>query len=82
MTNVPAQRASNQVSMEPETGSRLTELLASAPPGKWVALSFDETKIVAVADTFGDAARAAELEGETEPVIWPIPRSGWRAMSL
>jgi len=62
--------------------SQLAELLAGAPRGKWVAVSLDETRIVAVGDTFNAAAQAAELEGETEPVIWAIPITGWQPMSL
>lgn len=57
------------------------QLLRRAPRGKWVALSTDETRIVAVADSFSAAAREAKRLGEFEPVVWPIPKR-WLAWSL
>jgi hypothetical protein len=57
------------------------QLLREAPRGKWVALSSDETRIVAVADSFGAAAKEAKRLGHFAPVVWPIPKR-WLAWSL
>jgi len=57
------------------------QLLRQAPRGKWVALSNDETRIVAVADSFSAAAKEAKRLGEFGPVVWPIPKR-WLAWSL
>ena len=55
---------------------RLAELLANAPKGKWIALSFDEPRFLAAAETFGAAAKLAEQQGELAPVIVPNPEEG------
>ena len=60
----------------PMNKSRLVEILVNAPKGKWIALSLDESKFIASADTFGEAARLAALEGELAPVIIPNPEEG------
>jgi hypothetical protein len=50
--------------------------LRSVPAGKWAVLSQDETRIEAVADSFGEAAAQAEHLGLTGYVILKAP-SRW-----
>ena len=45
------------------------EALKSAPLDRWVALSADETKVVAVGNSFAEAASNSEKAGEFDPVI-------------
>lgn len=52
--------------------ARLTAL-SNAPRNRWVALSADETRVVADADTFENVADAAERAGEPDPVILRVP---------
>lgn len=55
------------------------ELLRSAPLDSWIALSADETRIVAVGKTFIEADTAARETGEQDyyltktPDVW-LPR--------
>jgi hypothetical protein len=56
-------------------------LLSSAPLDKWIALSADESRIVAVADTFAEATEAAEQAGEADPLLIHIP-SDWTSRVL
>ena len=58
--------------LDAATQSRLSAL-RGAPINRWVALSADETRIVADGDTFQDVADAAERAGETDPVILRVP---------
>jgi hypothetical protein len=50
-------------------------LLRKAKPNSWVALSGDESKVVAYGDSYSEVVRAAESVGETEPVILKIPET-------
>ena len=54
------------------TESRLSAL-AHAPLDRWVALSADETRVVADGGTFEEVAAAAERAGESDPLIVRIP---------
>ena len=47
--------------------------LSGAPLDRWVALSADESRVVADADTFQNVAEAAERAGESDPVILRVP---------
>jgi hypothetical protein len=58
--------------MSPQADARLT-LLRSAPLNSWVALSEDESRIVAVADSYQDVAARSDSAGETDPVILKTP---------
>jgi hypothetical protein len=73
--------AASKITVISRNKERLLELLREAPRGKWVAFSTDETKIVAVADSFKVAVQKAKQNGEHAPVIWPIPER-WLAWSL
>jgi hypothetical protein len=71
----------SEYSMGKTSQDPFLKLLLEAPKGKWVAFSSDETRIVAVGDTFSTAAAKAQELGESEPVVWPIPER-WVPLSL
>jgi len=58
--------------MSPENEIRLN-LLRSAPLDAWVALSQDESHIVATGTDFEEVARRADEVGEADPVILKTP---------
>ncbi len=49
------------------------DALLNAPPNHWVALSEDESRIVAVGETFEEAVANAEKAGVSNPVIVKVP---------
>lgn len=49
------------------------ELLRSAPLGSWVALSDDESRIVATGATYSEVAERSERAGEPDPLIIKTP---------
>jgi hypothetical protein len=57
------------------------EALRSAPLNSWVALSEDETKIVAVGSTYEEVVRNSEKVGVQEPLILRTPPS-WVPLSV
>ena len=52
-------------------------LLVNAPPNTWIALSSDETRIVAQGATFEEATRAAAAAEEEDPIIVLVPEA-WK----
>jgi len=50
-----------------------TGLTFSAPLDSWVALSDDETRIIAVGATYSEAAEKSERAGVSDPVIIKTP---------
>ena len=58
--------------MDPAAQKRLS-ILANAHPDRWIALSADETRVVAEAATFEDAVTEAERSGEADPVLVRVP---------
>jgi hypothetical protein len=50
------------------------EALRAAPLDSWIALSADETKIVAVGASYDEAVKRSESAGESDPVIVKIPK--------
>ncbi len=50
------------------------ELLSTAPLDSWIALSEDETTIVAVGATYEDAVRKSDLAGVSDPVLLKTPK--------
>jgi hypothetical protein len=54
----------------------LSNLLKDSPPGAWVALSHDESRIVGTAISMQAAAFQAQLNGECDPVLVKMPLSG------
>jgi hypothetical protein len=57
------------------------EILRSAPLNSWIALSEDETRIVAVGSSYDEAARASEEAGVDDPVLIKTPEK-WVALSV
>jgi len=53
--------------------SRRVELLRSAPKNSWLAISSDETRIVAVGETFSEVDSAAQKAGEHDYFITRSP---------
>lgn len=50
-------------------------LLEGIPRGAWVAISHDETRVVAYAAEIKDAVRKAQELGEPNPIIVRVPQS-------
>jgi hypothetical protein len=57
------------------------ELLRSAPKNSWIALSADETKIVAIGETFMEADAIAKKSGEKNYVLTRTP-DAWMSRAL
>ena len=76
-----ASRASMIMAQQGENESRRLELLRSAPMNSWLALSEDETRIVAIGKTFMEAEAIAKQSGETNFVITRTPDK-WMSRAL
>ena len=57
------------------------EILQSAPMDKWLALSEDESTIVAVGSTYSEAVENSEKAGVQDPVIIKTPKV-WAPLSV
>jgi hypothetical protein len=57
------------------------EALQSAPPDSWIALSKDESKIVAVGETYEEVVTASDSAGVNDPVIVKTPKV-WASLSV
>jgi hypothetical protein len=66
--------------MPPIRESRL-DALRSAPLDSWVALSDDESRIVAVGKTYDEAIRGSESAGVHDPLIVKTPAK-WSSFSV
>ena len=66
--------------MTPESVIRL-KLLRSAPLDSWIALSPDESRIVAVGRTYAEVSELSDAAGETDPLILKTPTE-WEPISL
>jgi len=51
----------------------LSSVLKDAPPGAWVALSSDKTRIVGTGDSISAASLQAKQKGEATPVLIRMP---------
>ena len=49
-------------------------------PGRWVALSTDDTRVVSVRKSFEAALNEAHRKGETRPHIVRVPDGSWSAL--
>jgi hypothetical protein len=56
-----------------EQAKRRAEALLNAPLDRWVALSEDESRVVADGSTYDEVVRKAEAAGVSEPVIIKTP---------
>jgi hypothetical protein len=66
--------------MSPENKTRL-DTLRKAPLNKWIALSEDESRIVAIGDTFREVSERSDDAGVSDPVILKTP-SEWVPVSV
>jgi hypothetical protein len=57
------------------------ETLRNAPRDKWIALSEDESTIVAVGSTYAEAAQNSELAGVADPILMKVPKV-WMPISV
>lgn len=55
--------------------------LRSAPMDSWVALSADESTIVATGATFEEVTRNSEIAGVEDPLVIKTPKS-WLPLSV
>jgi hypothetical protein len=60
---------------------RRLELLNSAPLDSWIALSEDETKIVATGSTYEEAVRNSEKAGVADPLLVKTPKA-WHSIAV
>ena len=60
--------------------SRL-ELLRSAPMDSWIALSEDESRIVAVGSTYAEVVKNSEDAGVSDPLLIKTPKR-WMPISV
>jgi len=58
--------------LDPASAARLAAL-ASAPLDRWIALSADESRVVADGESFEAVVNAAERRGEQDPLILRVP---------
>jgi hypothetical protein len=57
------------------------EALRSAPLDSWIALSEDESKIVAVGTSYDDVVTKSEKLGVSDPVLVKTPKA-WLPISV
>ncbi len=57
------------------------EALQAAPLDKWIALSDDESRIVAIGSTYDEAVANSEKAGVPDPVIIKTPKA-WAPLSV
>jgi ribonucleotide monophosphatase NagD (HAD superfamily) len=58
-----------------------TEILRTAKPNSWLALSEDESRVVGVGDTYANAVEMAAQQGIEETVFIKTPEE-WVALIL
>ena len=57
------------------------QLLRSAPLDSWIALSEDESRIVATATTYSEVVERSERAGVSDPIILKTPKE-WPPLSF
>jgi hypothetical protein len=55
--------------------------LRSAPLNSWIALSEDESRIIAVGSTFKEVSQRSDAVGETDSIILKTP-TAWEPLSV
>ncbi len=60
--------------------SRLNAL-RSAPPESWIALSEDESTLIAVGSTYEEAVAKSEKAGVSDPILIKTPNT-WAPFSM
>jgi hypothetical protein len=56
-------------------------MLRSAPLDSWLALSEDESRIIAVGNSYTEVSDRSDAAGEKDPIILKTP-SAWEPMSV
>ncbi len=67
--------------MSATQNSARTEALRAAPMNSWVALSEDETRVIATGATYEEVVKRTEEAGIAEPVLIKTP-SKWLSFSV
>ncbi len=57
------------------------DVLGSAPLDSWIALSEDESRIVAVGASYAEVVSKSEESGVCDPVIFKTPKE-WTRLSV
>jgi hypothetical protein len=75
--------ASTTIDMPTSTSAadRRLELLRSAPLDSWIALSEDETAIVASGSTYEEVVRNSEKAGVSDPLLIKTPKA-WQSIAV
>ncbi len=68
------------MSTNPKSDARLNAL-RDAPLDSWIALSEDESRIVAVGTSFEEVTRNSETAGVEDPLVIKTPKS-WLPLSV
>ena len=68
------------MSTNPKSDARLNAL-RDAPLDSWIALSEDESRIVAVGTSFEEVTRNSEMAGVEDPLVIKTPKS-WLPLSV
>ena len=68
------------MSTNPKSDARLNAL-RDAPLDSWIALSEDESRIVAVGTSFEEVTRNSETAGVENPMVIKTPKS-WLPLSV
>jgi len=55
--------------------------LRSAPPDSWIALSDDETSLIAVGSTYEEVVSKSEKAGVSDPILIKTPKT-WAPFSM
>jgi hypothetical protein len=66
--------------MSPQDKVRLATL-QSAPLDKWIAISDDESRIIAVGETYSEVSAKSDAAGEDDPIILKTP-AAWGPISV
>jgi len=56
---------------------RRLKALQSAPLDAWIALSEDESKVIATGSTYEEVVRNSEIAGVSDPVLIKTPKA-WK----
>ena len=57
------------------------DVLSAAPLDTWIALSEDESRIVAIGATYGEVVSKSEESGVEDPIILKTPKE-WAPLSV
>jgi Fe2+ transport system protein FeoA len=76
----PSYSLKRLMTMKAQEDTRL-DVLRSAPLNSWIALSEDESKIVAVGSTFSEVVTNSEKAGVSDPIIIKTPKA-WAPLSV